>query len=300
MLLDLLLRAAVVTATIAAAIASAITSSTTPVTAAEAVRPSGIAFSEIEALEQPEPDHRLTYGSHPSQFIELWLPRDISEPPPIVVLIHGGCWLSAFGVDHIRPLAAALAGAGYAVWAPEYRRVGEPGGGDPGTLEDISTMLAALSTLSPVALNTSRIALAGHSAGGHLALWAAAQQNTPAGSHQIRPALKGVVGLAAITDLPSYAVLPGSCAPGTAQFMGGPPEQLAERYRELSPSKMDFPVPVVLIQGENDAIVPLAQARALPEARLHLIEDAGHFDLIYPPSPAFNVLLKALEHILDV
>jgi acetyl esterase/lipase len=262
--------------------------------------PSGTPFSAVEALAADTPDHRIAYGTQPSQFVELWLPPATAALPPVIVLIHGGCWLSAFGVDHIRPMAAALSDAGFAVWAPEYRRVGEPGGGDPGTLQDMGAMLAALTSKSPVPLDTDRVILVGHSAGGHLALWTAAQQGSPAAAATAGPRVLGAVGLAAITDLASYAVLPGSCPPATLEFVGAAPAADPDRYRALSPAALVMPVPIVLLQGEWDRIVPLAQAEAMPEARLHHVPQAGHFDLIYPPAPAFALLLRVLEDLLDV
>ncbi len=262
--------------------------------------PSGTPFSTVQALAAGSPDYRIAYGNQPSQFVELWLPETTDTPAPVIVLIHGGCWLSEFDVAHIRPMAAALADAGFTVWAPEYRRIGEPGGGDPGTLEDMDAMLGALVTLSPVPLDTDRVILVGHSAGGHLALWAAAQQAEFDAPAMTRPRVLGVVGLAAITDLTSYAALSGSCPPAAMEFVGAAPAAEPDRYRALSPASLLIPVPVVLMQGEWDQVVPMSQAQALPAAQIYRVPEAGHFDLIYPPAPVFALLLRVLEDLLDV
>lgn len=179
-------------------------------------------------LEEPSraPDLVHRYGNAPSQFAQLWLPDSSNDAKGVVVLVHGGCWLNAYNIDHIAPLATALSDEGFAVWAPEYRRVGERGGGWPGTFADVQRavdVMVSVPELQPYVANTL---LVGHSAGGHLALWLASR------SKDLRPkpvGFRGAVGLAAITDLVSYASGTNSCELVTPKLLGGTPEQLPRR-----------------------------------------------------------------------
>ncbi|MHA7815464.1 MAG: alpha/beta hydrolase family protein [Pseudohaliea sp.] len=242
----------------------------------------GVSFEAVQALPSTPPAARLAYGQADSQYGLYWAPADGAVAAPLVVLIHGGCWLAEYGVDHLRPLAGALAEAGFAVWAPEYRRVGD-GGGDPATLEDLR---AAIARLPALPVEPRGLAFVGHSAGGHLALWAAA------GGSGVVPVPDLAVGLAAITDLAAYGATGGSCGAAVAAFMDGAP---AARYRALSPAFLRYTMPVVLLHGDADAIVPPAQAAALPGATVHALPGAGHFDLIHPGGEAFRRLLAVLR-----
>ena len=92
---------------------------------------------DLLALPQPPADHTIAYGPAPQQLAELRLPK-APGPHPVVILVHGGCWEAPWGFDHVRSLAAALTAEGYATWSLEYRRLGDPGGGWPGTFEDVA------------------------------------------------------------------------------------------------------------------------------------------------------------------
>src|SRR5215218_4047314 len=134
-----------------------------------------LTFAEVAATPAPAAEHREAYGSGPLQFGELRLPPGVtSRRLPVVVFIHGGCWRAAYDLAHVAAAADALAKAGYAVWVPEYRRVGDDGGGFPGTFEDIAAAIDHVRALAAKyqALDTTRVVLVGHSAGGQLALWA--------------------------------------------------------------------------------------------------------------------------------
>ena len=258
-------------------------------------------FSEVAGLSARAPDRVVDYGPAASQFVELWLPANTESASPVVVLIHGGCWLADYDIAHIRPLAAALADAGFAVWAPEYRRVGEAGGGWPGTFNDIATAVDALANYDAAPFDRSRIVFAGHSAGGHLALWAAARGRLPRDSvlfteTPLQP--RGVLGLAAITDLAAYARGDNSCERVTQTLMGGSPDAFPDRYAQASPTILGVTTDTVLLHGGADAIVAPAQAEALAGARVVMLPEAGHFDLIHPQTPAFGRILTLLEDLM--
>src|SRR5262245_47737504 len=133
-----------------------------------------VSYEEMLQRSVQPPRLRLTYGDDPAQFGELWLP-DGAGPFPVVLLVHGGCWRSALpGLEFVRSFAAALRARGLAVWNVEYRRLGDDGGGYPGTLLAVATaadFLRELARRHP--LDLERVVAVGHSAGGHLALWLA-------------------------------------------------------------------------------------------------------------------------------
>jgi acetyl esterase/lipase len=253
-----------------------------------------VGFGDVLDLPTRTPTQRLRYGQSEAQTATLWLPSGRGTHP-LLVLIHGGCWLAEYSAEHLRPLAARLAHDGYAVYLPEYRRVGDPGGGWPGTPADLVRAIDALAALRHPRIALDRTVLAGHSAGGHLALWLAARDN-----RLWRPPLRVVaaLGLAAITDLGAYARGDNSCEAVTPQFMGGAPEEVPERYAQASPAALDFDVPVTLLWGTVDPIVGAGQATALPRARLRRLDGAGHFDWIHPETPAYDVLRDTLFELL--
>ena len=279
-----------------------------------------ISFSDLISTAAPPADHREAYGADPLQFGELRLPRRADSHAPVVVLIHGGCWRSAYDLTHAAPAAAALADAGYAVWVPEYRRVGDDGGGWPGTFDDIANAVdhvRALAVRYP-SLDTARVVLGGHSAGGQLALWAASRRDgdaplagstvpAPPAQHALR--VVGVVSLAGITDLAEYGSASGSCNSAVAPLLGGTVAEVPDRYRAVSPiERLPIGVPVRVVHGASDPIVPLAQSRALV-AKSHdrgavvtLVEvpGAGHFDVVAPQSTAWPAVLDAVRALAPV
>jgi acetyl esterase/lipase len=276
-----------------------------------APRSAPVTWDEIAAQPPAPADHRLAYGEGPQQFGELRLPQG-PGPHPVVVLLHGGCWRAAYDLGHVAPVGAALAREGYAVWTPEYRRLGDEGGGWPGTFEDVSRATEHLRTLAvQFPLDLGRVALMGHSAGGHLALWLAAREKLPEGSAlKGRGAplpVRGVVALAAISDLAEYARGSGSCNKATPELMGGTPEDVAERYAQASPlALLPLGVPVRLVHGAADPIVPVELSRRYAErareggddARVVALEQAGHFDVVAPFAPAWGAVLQATSALL--
>lgn len=156
---------------------------------------------DLLALPQPAADETIAYGPEPQQRAELRVPKG-AGPHPVVVLVHGGCWEAPWGFDHVRSLAAALTREGHATWSLEYRRLGDPGGGWPGTLEDVGRGADHLRTIAAAyRLDLDRVVAVGHSAGGQLALWLAGRgrgdERAAAGALRLR----GVVALAPVTDL---------------------------------------------------------------------------------------------------
>jgi acetyl esterase/lipase len=271
---------------------------------------------EILTRPAPPPDHVISYGPGPEQVADLWLPAQPGTRPsgaPLIVLLHGGFWRAAFDRVHARPLAAALAGAGFAVCVPEYRRTGQDGGGWPGTFDDVAAAVDALPGLAAAAGRVSPVApvLAGHSAGGHLALWAAARGRLPVGSRWYRaaPGAGGVVGLAAVSDLTGCAEqdLGGGAA---ALLMGGGPGEWPDRYALadpalLLPGPVPGPVPVRLVHGEIDDIVPCRMSVAYAEravgaggdAGCEVLAGCGHFEVIDPLSGAWPPVLAAFRAV---
>jgi dipeptidyl aminopeptidase/acylaminoacyl peptidase len=235
------------------------------------------------------PDLALRYGPEGQQ-ADLWLPPGrAGSPAQLILFLHGGFWRAAYDRSHAGPLAESLSAAGLAVCLPEYRRVGQPAGGWPGTFDDVLAAVRELPALVSKAtagqVTTERTVLAGHSAGGHLALWAAAQEPTAA----------VVISLAGVCDLAGcYRLRLGQDAAG--ELMGGGPEEFPERYLRADPmAAIPVPASVILIHGAADDRVPWQQSAAYAaaasaaggEAPCVLLPDAGHFDVIDPLSPAW-------------
>ncbi|MCI0335961.1 MAG: alpha/beta hydrolase [Acidobacteria bacterium] len=254
----------------------------------------------------PPPDHRIAYGKDPLQFGELRLPKG-SGPHPVAVIIHGGCWMAEFGLSYMGHLAANLTEAGIATWNIEYRRVGNEGGGWPGTFQDVALGTEYLGTLAKThSLDLNRVIAIGHSAGGHLALWLAARKKLPKDSplhHDGLLQLQGAIPLAAITDLRRTGT---ACDRIVSKLMGGSPEDYQSRYQQASPIELlPLGVKQIVIQGETDNIVPVAMAKDYAEAakrkgddvKLVVIEKAGHFELVDPQSFAWP---KVKDEVMEL
>jgi acetyl esterase/lipase len=264
---------------------------------------------DLLALPQPAADHTIAYGPAPQQVAELRLPKG-PGPHPVVILVHGGCWQAPWGFDHLRSLAAALTAEGYATWSLEYRRLGDPGGGWPGTLEDVARggdHLREVSREHP--LDLPRVVALGHSAGGQLALWLAARSRLPQGSplRSAKPLrIRGVVSLAGITDLRAGAA-GDVCGDAIPQLLGDPPRDHPERLAQASPIELvPLGVPVRLVFGARDPIVPIGQARSYEAAAqkagdtvaLEIVEGAGHYELVNPSSTAWPAVRDAVRNLL--
>ncbi|MGW3209437.1 alpha/beta hydrolase [Streptomyces sp. NPDC001135] len=288
------------------------------------------AAEEESAFSHPpvDPDATSAYGSHPDQVIDFYGPRAASDSPaPLVVVLHGGAWRARYDRRHITPFADYLARRGFAVANVEYRRGGEPlipgqstgeGGDDapapagrwPDTFDDVAAALDALPALVRGALpqaDPRRTVLTGHSAGGHLALWAAARHVLPADApwRTGRPApLRGVVALAPIADFEA-AEKWDVCGNAALQLLGGP-DTFAER-RPCADPVLLLPtgIATTLVQGRTDRVVPQAVAESYADAAakagevvgLTLLEDVGHFPLIDPAADACAVVAEEIAQL---
>lgn len=265
-----------------------------------------------EAAAEPAPQSPATeaavvelvaYGDAPQQFGVLRRPAGAGDGPvPVVVLIHGGFWRNAYDLTLMDPLAADLVERGYATWNLEYRRVGDPGAGWPGTLDDVAAGVDALAGLADEhRLDLERVGVVGHSAGGHLALWAAGRAALPDGAPGADPAIVPAVavGQGAVVDLVGAAAAPlGNGA--VMELLGGTPAEAPERY-ELATPRLDAGPVMVSVVGSNDDIVPprYSSDPERPElVELVEIEGADHFDLIAPEHAAWTAVVAALDAAL--
>jgi acetyl esterase/lipase len=279
----------------------------------------------------------IAYGSEPSQIGELYLPEG-DGPFPTVVMIHGGWFTAMFDRRQVVPLAEDLVSRGFAVWNIDYRSIGEPGGGWPGTFEDIAAAVDAVADLDP-AIDTSRVLVAGHSAGGHLATWTAHRSALPDGVPGAHPRvhLLGAVTLAGVLDLvaadeaklgrvlgdPDAQPPAGAPAPSrpdlwpgvaarvgngiTPLLLGGSATEYADRYALASPVLLDNGrVPVLVIHGTADVVIPVEYGRTYTEAAKSKGADvtfvpspgAGHFEVIDPSGHAWGAARRWLERRL--
>lgn len=252
-------------------------------------------LSLVAACGAERPDRLvIAYGDEPAQFGELTVPEG-EGPHPVVVLIHGGFWLNTFGLDLMHDIERDLVERGYAVWNIEFRRVGDPGGGWPGTLEDVGSALDHLSELGGAyELDLEAVHVVGHSSGGHLALWAGGRSTLLSelfASPEVAPSR--VVALAPVADLELAAQL-GLGRGAVSGLLHGLPDARPDRYRSagaLPPSD----IVTVVVVAEDDRIVPFAVS--VPDALEDMVAVApgDHFSLIDPASDAWDVVLTAIE-----
>ena len=265
--------------------------------------------NDLTTLTAPPPDHRLPYGRDPLQFGNLRLPSG-NGPFPIVVLIHGGCWLSGFDVAHLAALEQAIADSGIAVWSIEYRRVGNDGGGWPSTFTDIGKAADFLREIAPkYNLDLNRVVAAGHSAGGQFALWLSARKKIPQSSElfiQNPLPIRAVFGLAPAPDLEALHAA-GTCGNVINRLMGGSPAAHADRYAAASPMQLaPVGVPQVHVLGAHDRTwTPIGRAyvqraRELGDTSITVIDapDAGHFELIAPASSTWPIVIRELKALV--
>jgi len=269
-----------------------------------------ISFTDLLARPRPAATERIRYGDAPSQFADLWLPY-AGGLHAVVVLLHGGCWRADLpGLDLMTYAADDLRQHGAAVWNVEYRRLGEPGGGYPGTFLDVATALDELRKIARAkSLDLGNIVAAGHSAGGQLALWAAARHRLAKSSALYRDdplPLKAVVSLAGIDDLATYrAQGPPVCGgPRVIDLLDGSETRGPwDVFADTSPAELlPIGVPQAVVSGALDPIVPAAFGHAYAAKAIaagdpvqeFTMKEAGHFELIDPQSSAFATIRSVI------
>lgn len=260
---------------------------------------------------------RIAYSTATQQFGELYLPNGAfaAEPFPVVILIHGGYWRARYDLKLMNGLARDLVARGYAAWNIEYRRVGDAGGGWPGTLLDVASAVDHLRAMAPTYhLDQQRVVATGHSAGGHLAFWLAARGRIPTGSPLASAAstgeplkLAGAISLAGVLDLEMAWKLHLS-NDAVVELLGKAWPDAPERYAAASPAALlPLGVAQVVLHGTQDAHVPIeisrdyaAAARDAGDAVEYIeMEGVDHFELIDPHSAAWGLTIEALVRMLE-
>ncbi|MFF3690107.1 alpha/beta hydrolase family protein [Streptomyces sp. NPDC002187] len=279
------------------------------------------AAEEESAFSHPAvaPDVSVAYGEHPDHVVDFYAPRGGEDGAPLVVVLHGGAWRAPYDRQHVTPFADYLARRGLAVASVEYRRgreipqqggAGPVAGRWPDTFDDVAAAMDALPDLAREALpqaDPRRIVVTGHSAGGHLALWAAARHVLPAGSRwrlPAPPALRGVVALAPIADF-ARAVELDVCGGAVSQLLGGEDEFEARSAHADPAALLPTGIATVIVQGREDIVVPAAVAEAFVDAAakagetvgLTLLEEVGHFPLIDPAADACAVVAEEIAQL---
>jgi acetyl esterase/lipase len=247
---------------------------------------------DILSLPPPAADARLAYGSDENQFLDLRMAKG-KGPHPLAIALHGGYWRAKYDLGYMGHLCAALTAKGIVTANVEYRRVGNAGGGWPGTFADVRAAYQFLTQNGKYDFDARRIVVMGHSAGGQLALCLAAHET----------GVKGVVSLAGVVDLQqAYALHLSNDA--VMEFLGGTPAEMGDHYREADPMKLTIAARQWLVHGAADDVVPPAFSRdyvsakqktkTKEDARLLEITGEGHFEVVDPRSRAWKDVEKAV------
>jgi acetyl esterase/lipase len=252
----------------------------------------------IAVLTEPPPpnaDARVVYGPEPLQFGDLRLPGG-AGPHPVVMVIHGGYWQAIYNLTHAGHLCVDLAAHGIATWNVEYRRIGDPGGGWPGSFDDVRRALEHLPVLADdYPLDLLRAVVMGHSAGGQLALLVARRTQAP---------MRAAVSLSGVVDLRATD-RQGDDNELISRMLGGRPEEVPDRWEEASPSAhLPIGFRYVLACGTEDIhwtpnqVFARAASEAGDDVELLTLRGAGHFELVDPVTPEWAVIREKLQELL--
>ncbi|MYM96896.1 alpha/beta fold hydrolase [Rugamonas sp. FT81W] len=271
-------------------------------------------LQEYMALGGPAPTLHVAYGAAPSQFAELFVPAG-DGPFPVALIVHGGCWCKEYaGISQMRNIAGDLQQQGVAVWNIEYRRFDEEGGGYPGMYLDVATAVDLLRSLAVEwRLDLSRVVLVGHSAGGHLAQWAASRARLPRSSPLFVDdplPVATVISLGGLADLRNEEqLIKTSCERDIVQLAGRASAARSDIFSDTSPVELlPSGVRTVLIHGEFDTISPLragqdyarrAQA-AGDQAEVIVLPGGSHFDEVAATSPSWTIVSAQIRKALGL
>lgn len=244
---------------------------------------------DILNLVAPKADVRVSYGNDANQFVDLRLAHGRGLHA-VAVCIHGGYWRAKYDLEYLGHLCAALTAQGITTANIEYRRVGNPGGGWPGTFADLRAAYQfVLQNAVRYSIDSRRVIVVGHSAGGQLALCLAAHET---GVH-------AAVSLAGVVDLQrAYELHLSNDA--VVEFLGGKPREVADHYREADPMRLAIPTRQYLLHGTQDDAVPpelsrnYARNKKKEDVRLTMIDGSGHFELVDPRSSVWADVSRAI------
>jgi acetyl esterase/lipase len=265
---------------------------------------------DVNSLHSKKADFRIPYGKDPQQFGDLRLP-DGSQPHPVAIIIHGGCWISKFAtLQNTAALSDALRECGIATWNIEYRATDQSGGGWPGTFTDVGQAADYLREIAKMhGLDLNHVIVIGHSAGGHLALWLSSRHKLPKGSalYVSNPLhLQGALVLGGVPDLKAFRNLCKTvCGEDVIERLLGGND---ERYREISPQELlPLGTPQILVYGAEDRAVPPALGRSYAEAArekgdmcaLYVVKNAAHHEHTAPNSITWPLIKSAAFSLLQ-
>ena len=272
-----------------------------------------LTWDQFLGRTRPAPDHVIRYGEHERQVVDLYLPKG-AGPHPVVVMIHGGCWSAPWDRTLMNHVSDDLRKRGIAVWNIDYRVIEKGGTGYPHVFDDTWAAIHALTIQGREhGLDPNRVVAAGHSAGGHLALWYAARRarwNPPANVRMIPPPeFRSVVSLGGLPDLELAEQPPGSGC-GTeviGQLVGRGQPGRSDPFADTSVPRMGaLGIPQVLINGLNDRIIPNSfpedYARKMQakgdDVRVRMIPNTGHIELIAPETRAWAAAVEEIQRAL--
>ncbi|MCH2457381.1 MAG: alpha/beta hydrolase [Henriciella sp.] len=273
-----------------------------------------LTWSDLLGRPLPQPDVSVTTGPGATDIVDVWIP--VGESPfPTVLMIHGGCWQKEIADRTLMNYAAdALRDEGMAVWNIEYRGVDEEGGGYPGTFLDVARAVDALKDKGPaLGLDTSNVVATGHSAGGHLALWAAARPNIAEQSPLYEDApfvTEAVMNIGGLADLEASApVTEAGCLSDIMDLLTGPSSTgRVDAFSDTSPAAL-LPLGVrqIIVNSARDRIAPpqlgqgyTAKATAAGDDAEYIEVPGGHVELVAPGTPAFDRQVQILKGLLGL